>query len=140
MRKILVPVDGSEGSDKAVRFAISLATKDNDEIVILNVQHSYNTPHVKKFFSQEEIQAYQEELSKDVFSHTLELTNNAAVQVRTLLRRGDPGKEISAESKEGGFDFIVMGYRGLGAVKRVIMGSVATNVLHETEIPVVIVP
>ncbi|NTW05995.1 MAG: universal stress protein [Peptococcaceae bacterium] len=140
MRKILVPVDGSEGSDKAVRFAISLATESNDEIILLNVQHSYNTPHVKKFFSQEEIRAYQEELSKDVFSHTLELTNNTSAQVRTLMRRGDPGKEICAESKERAADFIVMGYRGLGAVKRAIMGSVATNVLHETEIPVVIVP
>ncbi len=140
MRKILVPIDGSEGSDKALRFAISLATESNDEIILLNVQHSYNTPHVKKFFSQEEIQAYQEELSRDVFSHTQELINNAAVKFRTLMRRGDPGKEICAEAKDSAVDFIVMGYRGLGAVKRAIMGSVATNVLHETDIPVVIVP
>lgn len=140
MAKILIPVDGSAGSDKAVRFAIFLAEGKQTEIILLNVQSSYNTPNIKLFFSQEQILSFQEEASKEVLDHTLEITNIPSITVRTLVRTGDPGKEICAEAKASFADFIVMGYRGLGSVKRSIMGSVATHVLHETTCPVVIVP
>ncbi|MBN7773258.1 universal stress protein [Clostridium aminobutyricum] len=140
MKKILVPVDGSAGSDKSVLFAISLAEGKDDEIVLLNVQPSYNTPNVKRFFSQEQIHSFQEESSKEVLEHTLELINNTSLSVRTVVRNGDPGNEICEEAKESSVDLIVMGYRGLGTVKRALMGSVATHVLHETTCPVTIVP
>lgn len=140
MTKILVPVDGSEGSDKAVRFAISLAEGKEAEILVLNVQLSLNTPNVKRFFTQEEIKGYQEALSQEVLDHTLEVTKEYAIPVRTVVRIGDPGEEILAEAQESPVDFIVMGYRGLGPVKRAILGSVATHVLHKTHCPVMIVP
>ena len=75
-----------------------------------------------------------------MFARSLEITDSLSTQVRTLLRIGDPGKEICAEAKASGIDLIVMGYRGLGWIKRTIMGSVATHVLHETPCPVLIVP
>lgn len=135
-----MPVDGSVGSDKAVRMAISLAQEDETEIILLNVQPSYNTPNVKRFFSQEQLQSFREEQSKDVFEHELKITQGYLGTVRTVVRLGDPGEEICEEAKESAADFIVMGYRGLGAVRRAIMGSVATQVLHETDCPVMIVP
>lgn len=140
MIKILVPVDGSVGSDKAVRFAISIAEGKDNEIILLNVQPSYNTPNVKRFFSQEQIHSFQEESSKEVLDHVLEIINNSGAAVRTIVRDGDPGDEICEEAKESAVDLIVMGYRGLGTVKRAILGSVATHVLHETDCPVTIVP
>jgi len=140
MTKILIPVDGSAGSDKAVRFALSLAEGKKAELTVLNVQLGLNTPNVRRFFSQEEIRVYQEELSKEVLAHTLEITNEYALPVRTVVKFGDPGKVILEEAKESSVDFIVMGYRGLGPVKRAILGSVATHVLHETHCPVMIVP
>lgn len=143
MTKILVPVDGSASSDKAVRFSLSLLSliegKDS-EIILINVQPSYNTPNVKRFFSQEQIRSFQEESSKQVLDHTLEITNGFSGPVRTVIRTGTPGEEICEEAKESAVDFIVMGYRGLGAIKRALMGSVATYVLHETHCPVTIVP
>jgi len=140
MKKILIPVDGSAGSDKAVRFALSLVEGEDKELILLNVQLSYNMFHVKRFFSEEQIQSFQEESSKEALSHALELTKGLPGIVRTHVRIGDPGTEICEEAKESAVDFIVMGYRGLGAIKRTIMGSVATHVLHETPCPVVIVP
>jgi nucleotide-binding universal stress UspA family protein len=141
MRKILVPVDGSAGSDKAVRCAISLAAERKDaEIILLNVQPHYNTPNVKHFFSEEQIHAYQEQLSTEALDHSLEITNSYSIPVRTMFRIGDPGEEICEEAKKNAVDFIVMGYRGMGIVKRAILGSVATHVLHQTPCPVMIVP
>lgn len=139
MTKMLVPVDGSASSDKALRFALSMA-KGDTEIILLNVQPSYSTPNVRRFLSVEQIQAVQEEESQEVLNHALELTKGSSVRVKTLMRVGDPGKEICGEAAQSAVDCIVMGYRGLGAVKRAILGSVATHVLHETPCPVTIVP
>ncbi|MDD4803527.1 MAG: universal stress protein [Syntrophomonas sp.] len=140
MIKIIIPVDGSPGSDKAVEFALFLSEGKEKEIILLNIQPGYNTPNIKILFSQEQIRSLQEEESQAVFAHTLELTPIASAPFRTRLRIGDPGREICTEAKESKADYIVMGYRGLGSVKRAIMGSVATHVLHETPCPVVIVP
>lgn len=140
MKKILVPVDGSAGSDKAVQVAISLTDGKEDQLILLNVQPSYNTPNVKRFFSQEQIQSFQEESSKEVFEHTLDLIADADVSVSSVVRNGDAGSEICEQAKEIDVDFIVMGYRGLGTVKRAILGSVATHVLHVADCPVMIVP
>lgn len=140
MMKILIPVDGSVGAEKALRFAISIAEGKEKEITLLNVQPSYNLPNMKIFFNQEQIKAFQQEGAQEVFARSLEITDSLSTQVSTLLKIGDPGKEICAEAKASGTDLIVMGYRGLGGIKRTIMGSVATHVLHETPCPVLIVP
>jgi nucleotide-binding universal stress UspA family protein len=140
MLNILVPVDGSKGAEKALRFAVDLAEGKDAEIRLINVQPSYNTVHVKQFFTREQIQAFQAEASEEVLSQALEITNNFNIPVTTVVRIGDPAKEICTEAKEKAVDLIVMGYRGLGPVKRAIMGSVSTQVLNEKVCPVLIVP
>ena len=140
MLKILVPVDGSKGAEKALRFAIDLADGKDAEIRLLNVQPSYNTVYVKQFFSKEQIQAFQAEASEEILNQALDITKIFNVPVTTNVRIGDPAKEICTEAKEKAVSLIVMGYRGLGPVKRAIMGSVSTQVLNEKICPVLIVP
>lgn len=141
MKKILIPIDGSVGSTKALSFAISLNEGNAYELILLNVQPSYkHTPNVKQYFSQEEIQSFQKEMSKEIFDHAQETINESSASVHMVVRIGDPGTEICEEAKVSAVDFIIMGYRGLGPVKRTILGSVATHVLHATPCPVTIVP
>jgi nucleotide-binding universal stress UspA family protein len=140
MLNILVPVDGSKGAEKALRFAIDLADGKDAEIRLLNVQPSYNTVYVKQFFSKEQIQAFQAEASEEILNQALDITKIFNVPVTTNVRIGDPAKEICTEAKEKAVSLIVMGYRGLGPVKRAIMGSVSTQVLNEKICPVLIVP
>ena len=140
MAKILIPVDGSPNSDKAIRYALSQVQSKDDLLIFLNVQPNYNTPNIKRFATQEQIKAMQEEASKEILDHSLAVAKDSTATIHTLMRTGDPGKEICKEAQESAVDSIVMGYRGLGAVKRAILGSVATHVLHETPCPVTIVP
>lgn len=140
MMKILIPVDGSAGAEKAVRFANRLVDGRETEITVLNVQPSYNTPNMKILFSREQIETFQSEAAREVLDHTQALADSLDMPIRTLVRTGDPGKEICAAAQADQADLIVMGYRGLSGIKRAIMGSVATHVLHETPCPVVIVP
>ena len=140
MTKILVPVDGSPNSDKALSYALAHVNHKDDQLILLNVQPNYNTPYIKRFATQEQIKAMQEETGRQVLDHSLALAKDSPAVIRTLLRTGDPGKEVCKEALESGVDNIIMGYRGLGAVKRAILGSVATHVLHEAPCPVTIVP
>ncbi len=140
MARILVPVDGSPNADKAILYALSQAEGKETEIIFLNVQPNYNTPYVKRFVNSEEIKAMQEEASQEVFAHSLDIAKNSNFPIRTALRTGDPGREICKFAQESSVDSIVMGYRGLGAVKRAILGSVASHVLHEAPCPITVVP
>ncbi|MCC3355528.1 universal stress protein [Bacillus sp. REN16] len=140
MTRFLVPVDGSTHSIKALQFALNQAVENNSEIILLNVQPSYNTPNVKRFVTQEQIRAYQSEESNAAFEKALAETKNSSVSVETKTRVGEPGIEICTEAKESQVAQIIMGYRGLGAIKRTVLGSVSYKVIHEAPCPVTIVP
>jgi len=137
--KILIPVDGSSGSDKAIRFALFLLKGKEAEITLINVQNSYNTLKIKLGSIPEPIEKFQEEDAKEVLDHAREIIAGWPLPVHALVRTGDPGKEICAEAKESGVDMIVMGHRGMGAVESIFIGSVAHHVLHEQTCPVLIV-
>ncbi len=141
MKKLLVPVDGSEHSKKAFEFALAMAKGQDAEIVLLNVQPSYHTPNMRRFCSQQQIREYQEEMSDQALNTILsdsEDTDN--VQISKKARIGDPGIEICKEAKEIDAMMIVMGNRGLGAIKSTVLGSVSYRVVHDAPCPVTIVP
>jgi nucleotide-binding universal stress UspA family protein len=61
------------------------------------------------------------------------------LRAEVVVREGDPGEEIVAEARTWGADLIVMGSHGRGALKRLLLGSVATQVLHHAPCSVQIV-
>jgi nucleotide-binding universal stress UspA family protein len=140
MNRLLVPVDGSTHSIKALQFALQLADGKDSEIVLLNVQPSYNTPNVKRFVGKEQIREYQTEESKNAFERAIAEIKSVTIPVETKLRIGDPSIEICEEARESQVTQIIMGYRGLGAIKRTVLGSVSYKVLHDAPCPVTIVP
>ncbi|WP_456272466.1 universal stress protein [Bacillus sp. AK031] len=141
MNKLLVPIDGSAHSKKAFDLALSMAKGPDSEIVLLNVQPSFKTPNVKRFVSQQEVREYQEELSKEAFQKILsDETQTDDVKISKKFRLGDPGTEICKEAKEIQASVIVMGHRGLGAIKTAVLGSVSYSVIHHSSCPVTIVP
>jgi nucleotide-binding universal stress UspA family protein len=63
----------------------------------------------------------------------------ADLAVSSVLREGDPALEIVNAAKEGGFDAIVLGHRGMGKMKELFMGSISEKVVHLASCPVIIV-
>lgn len=59
---------------------------------------------------------------------------------KTLLESGKPGEAICAAAKKENASMIVMGSRGLNAIRRTFVGSVSDYVLHHTHVPVTVVP
>ena len=59
--------------------------------------------------------------------------------VSSIIRQGDPAAEIVNAAKEGGFDIIVVGHKGMGKVREFFMGTISEKVAHLAICPVIIV-
>lgn len=137
---IIVPVDGSDHSRRALKFAVHIAKGLQAKIIVLNVQLSLNTRNVKRFISPDQIQEYQEGEAQDAINKVLDIVEAQDLEVVTKYRVGLPDAEICKEAEEEQATLIVMGTRGLGAFKRNILGSVSYSVVHEAPCPVTVVP
>lgn len=139
-REILVPVDGSEFSLRAVKVAASLAEKYDSRITVLYaVSLPFSTPALSPEVGGIIPQSIFDELEKEgqlVLARAEEELSNTSVV--TKLRTGHPAMEIIEEAKNG-YDLIVMGSRGLGELKGFVMGSVSDRVTHHAGCAVMIV-
>ena len=79
---------------------------------------------------------HDEILSRSV-AHAKAVKPNLSVS--SMLKEGDPALEIVNTAKEGGFDVIVIGHRGLGKMKELFLGSISEKVAHLAPCPVIIV-
>lgn len=139
MSTIFVPIDGSEPSLKALQYAISLAQRTHDQIIIANVQPSLKTPNVQRFFSVRDIQNFQQELSQEALKDAIQLLDSHHQTYEKKILVGDAAHEISQAANAIPESVIVMGSRGAGAIKGKLLGSVSYGVLHEATCPVTII-
>ena len=136
--KILVPIDGSKNSFRALEFAISIARQFEATITgayAINMQ-----PH-SEFQGLTSITKEINKEIKKIMNNAKELSekNNVVFKEKTMV--GDIGYNLVklAHDKKEKFDLIVMGSRGRSVVKEVFLGSVSNYVIHSSKIPVLIV-
>lgn len=140
MLKILVPIDGSEYSKKALLRAKELGSALNGEITILNVirpMQDYKYVHNKDFSRENERIIVKE--SNQLLEDSVALFEDFPGKVDALYKRGDPVGEIVKHAEEGKYDLVIMGSRGLGAFSRTLLGSVSDKVIHHINTSVLIV-
>lgn len=140
--RILVPLDGSEHSVNALEKAIQIANKFDGKITVL---HAY-TPHLvslPKDYVLAETTPEMVEVSAEAGANILADAKTKAeiegVQVETLLKMGQPVQTIVEASKDGNFDLIVIGARGLSSVKEILLGSVSHGVTTHARCPILVV-
>jgi nucleotide-binding universal stress UspA family protein len=141
MQRILVPVDGSETAVRAVDCALRLArcAREPVELHLLTVQPPIVSGGVRMFFKHEDIEAYYQDSGQEALRAVRERLDQAGQAYVQQVRVGPIGETIADYAKELGCDQIVMGSRGLGAVSGMVLGSVATKVIHLTDVPVTLV-
>ncbi len=128
---LLVCVDGSENSVKALDYALKLAEKMGSKITLLNVQ---------------ELRLYEsspktaEELGDKILSKTLDAVGQKKIKADKKLEFGVISDSIVEVAEKGNYDLIVLGSRGLGTVKRFLLGSISDDVSHKAKCSVLIVP
>jgi nucleotide-binding universal stress UspA family protein len=147
MQHILVGVDGSAHSLKAVDFAVDLASKYNAELILLKViadRPSGLDPEVEEYAHSEHIPLPAAELAlamadKILDNARLEARAKGATQILVEQSFGDPAEEIVTAARDRDIDLIVVGNRGHGRLAGLLLGSVAQKVVSLAHCPVVVV-
>jgi nucleotide-binding universal stress UspA family protein len=140
MQKPLVPIDGSAGSLRALAHALAqLSSQAGAQVHLLNVQSPPVHPFPGKLVSPDLIEQELRRAGDALLDQAQAAAQSAGVACVRHVRIGHPGNEIAACAAEHGCDAIVMGTRGMGAVAGLLLGSVATKVVHVTPLPVTLV-
>jgi nucleotide-binding universal stress UspA family protein len=139
--KILCPVDFSEGSEHAMRYATAFASAYEADLVLLHVVElpflpSYSTAGVPDLsLPVEQIQEECENRLEDMVEEQKKI--HPQVEGRVVV--GAPFVEIIREAREGNFDLVVVGTHGRTGLKHMLIGSVAEKVVRKAPCPVLTV-
>jgi nucleotide-binding universal stress UspA family protein len=136
MKRMLIGVDGSEYSLAAVKAAGKLAAERGiSSVTLINV-----IPIAASTVGVTTVAAPPDDLAAwEVFDKPKALLKEAGVEAKLLLREGDPADEIVNAAKEGGYDLIVVGHRGLSPVRAFLLGSVSDRVVVHAPCSVLVV-
>ena len=134
LSNLLVCIDGSENSIKALDYAIKLAEKFSSKITLLNVQeHRFRdlSPYAR---------AVSEKLSERILSRALSAIGRDDLKVDKRVEFGVVSDTIIEVAERRDHDLIVLGSRGFGTVKRFMLGSISDDVSHKAKRSVLMVP
>lgn len=136
---ILVPVDGSDNSYRALDAALVLAEKLGSIITVIHVMEQIPITHIgsEKLLS-ELLEAYKKE-NQNILSKCSEIATQKGLNLKTLLLQGNPASVILDYSKKEKFDLLIMGSRGLGKFKELILGSVSGKIVHHSPSAVMLI-
>ncbi|MFA7347906.1 MAG: universal stress protein [Desulfurivibrionaceae bacterium] len=138
IKKILVPVDFSENSQKILRTAVDFAAKFKAEVAIVFVVQSFDdysgffVPHMPIIQLEEEMVKSAKEKMKSFVAETL----NGSVSHVTAILSGDVVEEINRFAGQEKADLIVMGTHGYKGLDKILFGSVAEKIVKTAPCPV----
>lgn len=152
-KKILVPLDGSEHSLRALDVAIQIAKKFGAKITLIHVysvsvrpammpeptpMSTFGIPVMTPAEVSSIIEATRKAGSR-ILEEGEQRVKAENVEVEARLEEGHAVQEIVRVSKEGNYDLIVIGARGISKLREILLGSVSDAVIHHAACPVLVV-
>ncbi len=139
-KKILVPLDGSQLAEKAIPHAEALAKSEGAEIILLQVPMLPSTDFLSRNISLTSsiVKEVEKETETYLDAETQKLQHDGT-KVSSLMREGPIAETILAVAEETHADVIAMSTHGRSGVQRMLMGSVADQVVHLSHIPVMLI-
>ncbi len=143
MKKILVPIDGSQTSLKSAQTAIDIAQKFGGEVTFLTV--SFIPDEVYNFYvrtNYDQLATLAEEYadnSEKMLASIEDQLDTKGVQIFKKVVPGIDHEAIVDEAEKGKYDLIIIGRRGLSRLKRLFVGSVTERVLHQAPCSVLVI-
>lgn len=139
IKSVLVAVDGSEHSNKAVRYACAIGPPLGAEVVLLHVVPMvvsatpyHDTVSDQPFLSLQKV-------GEDILERAKRLANQCGCEVIDMISHGDPAARIIDIAAERGVNLIIIGSRGVSGIKRLFTGSISDKVSKNASCPVMIV-
>lgn len=137
-KKILVPVDFSAHSEEAIRVAADLSQRYDAAVTLLHVYEpvAYALPEGYVLYTPLQLESLLSELGKALEVSRKKAVESGARNVEARQIDGAPAHEIAEFARTGNFDLVVMGSHGRRGFNRLLMGSVAENVMRQVQCPV----
>ncbi|RJS89452.1 hypothetical protein DRO56_05470 [Candidatus Bathyarchaeota archaeon] len=150
IKRILVPIDGSEPSNRALDYALDLAEELDAEVVILSVVPPVilpvfsEEPGITPIITPRDIDRYNSKLRATFENVLTEALARARakkpnLRVSTKLLEGRPADKIVEVAEREGFDLIIMGSRGLSGLRELLLGSTTRRVADHCTKPLLII-
>ena len=150
IKRILVPIDGSEPSNRALDYALDLAEELDAEVVILSVVPPVTLPvfseepGITPIITPRDIDRYNSKLRatfENVLSEALARARakKPDLRVSTKLLEGRPADKIVEVAERENFDLIIMGSRGLSGLRELLLGSTTRRVADHCTKPLLII-
>jgi nucleotide-binding universal stress UspA family protein len=141
MMEILLPVDGSENSLRAVRHVIAMKEQYRDpiEVHLLNVQLPVASGAVKMFIGRQQLNDFYRDEGVVALKDARALLDQAGVSYQHHIGVGDLAGTIVSYAKEKQCRQIVIGTRGRGSFAGALLGSVTTKVIHLADMPILLI-
>lgn len=138
--KILLPVDGSDYTAKMLAYvsAHSPLFGPANEYTVLTVKPTL-PPRVRAALGKAEVTSYYAEETEKVLTPVVKLLAQQGIDARHEWKIGSAGEIIAQFADAGGFDLLIMGSHGHTSLGNLVMGSVTTEVLAHSKVPVLLV-
>ena len=136
--KIVVPIDGSENALRALQVAAARSRLTGAQLHLINVQPPITSGNVRMFISKEMISQYHQEEGEKALASARQTLSAAQMPFTAVVRVGHPFQVIADYAEPANGDEIVMGTRGMTSVGNLVLGSVATQVIHAARVPVTV--
>ncbi len=133
-QKILVPIDGSDHSMRALKEAINLAKMTEGKITLIHVNRRESPMNISNINKNETAQKN----GKSILTAGKKIVEGEGISVDTILVEGKVADEIVRTAKEGSFDLVIIGARGLSRVEEIMLGSVSCGVAEKAPCPVIV--
>jgi nucleotide-binding universal stress UspA family protein len=134
--KILLGYDGSEESNRALDFAADLGTKLNATVDVVTV---FNIPVTPEAYIGAEFERWEKEMRTSLESAVNKLKSSGLQSQGKILDHTNVALAVVSEAEKGTYDFIVVGSRGLGRLRSLFLGSVASGIANSSKTNVLIV-
>lgn len=140
IKKVLVPVDFSSCSEKALQYAQAFARQFGASLTLVHVVQFSPIPGTE--FSEVDFPAVEQRVikqSRQELEKTASSLRGENLKIETVLSEGRPATEIARTARETGADLIIISTHGHTGLKHVLLGSVTENVVRHAPCPVLVV-
>ncbi|SFQ99347.1 universal stress protein [Desulfoscipio geothermicus] len=140
IKKIFLAFDGSQNALRAAKFAVDLHKSIPEARCTIIIVASFTKDEAEFLGANEAEFDNALQINTDrLLQSAVELFKSEGLIVEKVILQGDIAKSIIEYAREHDFDLIVMGTRGLGNVKGMLLGSVSNKVIHQAHCPVTVV-
>ena len=136
-KNILIAIDGSEYSNKALAYAANMAETYRATLWLVHV--FAHPSDVLGYDDFEKLYAKRKCAGQLILDAAVEMLGDPPFEIRAELREGPETESILNFAKNSQADIIVMGTRGMGTLKGLLLGSVSRKVIHYANCPVMVV-